>query len=267
MKRKYLYFIGGAILIAAFISSVYVIYRQSEYLHEGFQEKFEEGEIPSPERMKDRFHEQKETLKSVFEFNVLTTEAGEDAEVIAQSDEVVNAILQVLGDTEVEAYRGPVKGRAILKYTSEKEWMLQVMVNLDSQRVESITLTRGIMPLVVNPKELVQIAEKEFPRNEFGTPFLRKVAQSDEGAEVVFLTDKGSVIIRVNPEEGRVIGLEKHAARAPFRWVLPILAVAAVVGILVLLVALRRGPESVEAEEVEGEAEEEVEGPEEGKSQ
>ncbi|MBU7030212.1 MAG: hypothetical protein HXS48_24980 [Theionarchaea archaeon] len=263
MKRKYKYFIGSVILIAAFITSLYVLYRQAEYFNEEFQEKLTEEKVPGIP-IKVPFPE---NIRSVFEFNVLTEEEEEQAETIAQSDEVVNAILHVLGDTEVEAYRGPVRGRATLKYSSEKEWMLQVTVNLDSQRVESITLTRGIIPMVINPKELVQIAEKEFPRNEFGTPFLRKVDQSDEGAEVVFLTDKGTVIVRVNQEEGKVVHLEKHAARAHFWWLWWfILPIGIVVGVAILLVVLKRRSEAEPEEEPLEELEEgQAEEPEEGK--
>ncbi|KYK29524.1 MAG: hypothetical protein AYK19_05120 [Theionarchaea archaeon DG-70-1] len=262
MKRKYKYFIGSVILIAAFITSLYVLYRQAEYFNEEFQEKLTEEKVPGIP-IKVPFPE---NIRSVFEFNVLTEEEEEQAETIAQSDEVVNAILHVLGDTEVEAYRGPVRGRATLKYSSEKEWMLQVTVNLDSQRVESITLTRGIIPMVINPKELVQIAEKEFPRNEFGTPFLRKVDQSDEGAEVVFLTDKGTVIVRVNQEEGKVVHLEKHAARAHFWWLWFILPIGIVVGVAILLVILKRRSEAEPEEEPLEELEEgQAEEPEEGK--
>lgn len=266
MKRKYKYFIGSVILIAAFATSLYVLYRQAEYFNKEFEEKLTEEKVPAIP-IKVPFPE---NIRSVFEFNVLTEEEEEQAETIAQSDEVVNAILSVLGDTEVEAYRGPVRGRATLRYPSEKEWMLQVTVNLESQKVESITLTRGIIPMVINPKELVQIAEKEFPRNEFGTPFLRRVDQSDEGTEVVFLTDKGTVIVRVNEEEGKVTHLEKHVARAHFWWLWFILPIGIVVGVAILLVILKRKsdaePEEPLEELEEGQHEEgQAEEPEEGK--
>ncbi|MBU7013673.1 MAG: hypothetical protein HXS52_04135 [Theionarchaea archaeon] len=177
-------------------------------------------------------------------FSELSSEGIEEAQTIAHSDTVVAAVLQRLGECTPEVFGGPSGRIAVLRYTSE-EWVAQVTVDLEEDEVVAVTLNKGILP----PSDLltlVHLAEREVPVHVVGTPLLRKVSPSREGAEVVFLTDEGTIEIRVNGEQGRVIQFEKTPRSLwegrPLRWLWVLIPASAVVLILVFWVISRRPP-------------------------
>lgn len=108
-----------------------------------------------------------------------------------------------------------------------------------------------MVPLGLNLKEAMEIAEKRFSQNEFGKPLMGKISQSGKNAEVVFLTEEGTVTVTIDLEEEKVVNLEKQekgqrTAEFVTWWpwlLLVILLVAGVAGILIL----RRPSESVES--------------------
>ncbi|MGC1121383.1 MAG: hypothetical protein WBA22_09835 [Candidatus Methanofastidiosia archaeon] len=140
-------------------------------------------------------------------FSKLSQEAIDEAQDIAHSDTVVAAVLQRLGECTPEVFGGPSERVAVLRYSSD-EWVAQVTVDLEKDEVVAVTLNKGILPLA-DIQPLVLVAEREVPIKVIGAPLLRKVSPSREGAEIVFLTDEGTVEIRVNGEQGRVIHLER----------------------------------------------------------
>lgn len=263
MEKKYRYLIAGAALVAFIIVSVCVAEYSTGYFRNRFQERFEGVQEGQPQPIELRFPEQREAIRRMLEFASLEEEEAEQARQIAQSDEVVHAILQVIGDAEVAAYRGP-NGTAILRYSPEKEWTLQVTVNVKTERVESVTANRGVFGLVLDPREIMQIAEKEFSQKEFGMPVLRRVSPSGEDAEVVFLTDKGAVTVRVDMEERKVISLREEAEEPFIQWlwiIWGILLVAVVAIIVIAVMKSRRRSQGEPSGEgnIQGDTEDDVE--------
>ncbi|MBU7017576.1 MAG: hypothetical protein HXS44_08705 [Theionarchaea archaeon] len=260
MEKKYRYLIAGAALVAIIISSVCIAEYSTGYFRDRFQERFEGIRQGQPQEIELRFPEQREAIRRMLEFVSLEEEEAEQAKQIAQSDEVVHAILQVIGDAEVSAYRGP-NGTAILRYSSDKDWILQAAVNMKTERVESVTANRGVLTLVLDPREIVQIAEKEFSQKEFGMPVLRRVAPSGEDAEVVFLTDKGAVTVRVDLEERKVISLREEAEEPFFQWLWIIWGVLLVAVVAVIVAAVMKGRKKSQEEpldegDIQGDTEE-----------
>ena len=236
MKKEYKVILISALVVASVIIAVYIVYPL----------------------MDNRALQKEYAMSKLFKPSSLTGEQAEEAKTVATSDEMVNAILQVLGEPEIEVLEGSADRTAILRCVSE-EWIVQMMVDLEDQKIISVSLNKGMIPLVINPRDLVQIAEREFPRKEFGPPLLRKVVQKGEGGEVVFLTDKGTVTIRVDLKEGKVIGLEKELARQSL-WRLGII-LAAVIAVIVGIVLYERKSKSQRIkEESEIEEESEVQG-------
>jgi flagellar basal body-associated protein FliL len=175
-------------------------------------------------------------------FNNLSQEAVDKAQDIANSDPVVAAVLERLGECTPEVFGGPSERVAVLRYSSD-EWVAQVTVDLEKSEVVAVTLSKGILsPADIQP--LVHVAEREVPIKVIGAPVLRKVSPSREGAEVVFLTDQGTVEIRVNGEQGRVIHLERTPRSMwgghPLRVLWILVPVSAVVLLLVFWVISRR---------------------------
>jgi hypothetical protein len=192
-------------------------------------------------------------------FGELSQEASDKAQDIANSDPVVAAVMQRLGECTPEVF-GITDRVTILRYSSD-EWVAQVTVDLEKEEVVAVTLNKGMLPLA-DVQPLVHVAERHVPVKMIGTPLLRKVSPSREGAEVVFLTDQGTVEIRVNGEEGRVIHLERTPRSMwgghPLRWLWILIPVSAVVLILVFW-AISRRPSPAEEEESPPETEAETE--------
>jgi hypothetical protein len=193
-------------------------------------------------------------------FNNLSQEAVDKAQDIANSDPVVAAVLERLGECTPEVFGGPSERVAVLRYSSD-EWVAQVTVDLEKSEVVAVTLSKGILsPADIQP--LVHVAEREVPIKVIGAPVLRKVSPSREGAEVVFLTDQGTVEIRVNGEQGRVIHLERtpHSMWGghPLRVLWILVPVSAVALLLVFWVISRRTPPTKD-EKVESPSETEAE--------
>lgn len=254
MEKKYIYGIVGAILIISVIASAYLL--QQRIFPAEFERMVEEKQLKEmvTEKVELRMKEKVQELKLTFGFDVLTGEQAENAKTIAQSDEMLHAVLQVMGDTEVEVYKGPVDRIAVLRYSSQNQWMLQATVDLEIGRVDSIMLTRGVAPLVFDPKKLVQIAEQEFPAKEFGVPYLKKVVQKGENGEVVFLTDKGTVTVRIDMEAGKILALQKEPVKPYFLWGWLILILGIVVSAIILFVVWgRKGKKTTEGEEIQSE--------------
>ncbi len=185
----------------------------------------------------------------------LTEEEEAEVETIVESDDVVNAVLQVLGEADIEVFRGPAD-TVLYKCTSE-EWVIQVTVSLETQKVIAVSMNKGMIPLVINPQNLVQIAEKEFPPKEFGTPVLKKVVQTNGDGEVVFLTDEGTVTVKIDLDEGKVIEFEKISTRPSF-WrsgLFFIFVIMAAVVVAVVLALIKRKRESQKTEKPESESE------------
>lgn len=243
MEKKY-YLIAGA-LLAAVVVSVYFL---SEMSHK--VEEFHELQLQFPEEAGERITFHRQNIRH-FEFNLLTEEEVEQVKQIAQSDEVVSAVLHVLGDPEGEIFKGPVGSIAILRYSSEDQWNMQVVVDLDTERVESVTLNRGVIPLVLDPKKLMQIVEKEVHLEEFGTPVLKKVTQAGEDAEIVFLTDEGVVTVKLNMEEGKVRGLARESLKPFIWWPLILLVFVIVAGVAIVLAARKKRAEAGRTEEAD----------------
>ncbi len=232
MKKEYKILISALVVASALIAVCYVVYPMMNHrtaLHREY------------------------AVRHLLEPAPLTGERVEEAKAIAASDEMVSTILQALDEPESEVL-GPVDTIAALRYVSD-EWIVHVMVDIEDQKVISISLNKDMIPLMVSPEHLVQIAEKEFPRHEFGPPILRKVIQRGEDGEVVFLTDDGTVTIRVDPRRGEVIGLEREYERHPF-WLLRIIP-AAVLAVIVAAVILYKRKSKQQSTEEEPEVEEE----------
>ena len=244
MEKKAGYLIAGVVLAAFVIASVYVIPRMSEHFtaeYDEVQSILEKERAKHLEGTELRFVEGPGDFRGMFVgINLLDEETREKAEQIAHSDEVVNAVLQVVGDTELQAHRGLLGQIAILNYSSERKWSVQVTVNIKTEEVESVVVNRNVIPLIFNPTGIVQIAEKEFPPGEIGAPLLKKVTPSGEDVEVVFLTKKGTYTVTVNPEEGKTIHLEKETMRPFFLWMWPIWTALVVIVAVVFVWILRR---------------------------
>ena len=239
MEKKYRYLIAGAAVVAFIIVSVCIAHYSVDTFRDRFQEQYEEAREGHPGQIEVQFPEQREVIRRMLEFASLEGEAAEQAEKIAQSDEMVHAILQVIGDADITAYRGP-NGTAILRYSPENEWTLQVIVNMKTQRVESVTANRSVLSLVLDPREIMQIAEKELSHKEFGMPVLRRVSPSGEDAEVVFLTDKGAVTVRVDMEERKVISLREEGGEPLAPWLCIIWGALLVAVVAVIVVAVMK---------------------------
>lgn len=251
--NKY-YLVIGVLAVASLIVAAYFLQQLTvEYDGEFLKELEEERHMYAET---EKIRAQKQDIRKMFEFTSLEKEKAEEAQQIAQSDDITHAVLQVLGEYEVEASRGPLT-MVILRYSSPEEWVLHVTVNMEKKRVESISATRGMVPLGLNLKEVMEIAEKRFSQNEFGKPLMGKISQSGKNAEVVFLTEEGTVTVTIDLEEEKVVNLEKQekgqrTAEFVTWWpwlLLVILLVAGVIGILIL----RRPSESTESMKEESE--------------
>ncbi|MBU6996162.1 MAG: hypothetical protein HXS41_00875 [Theionarchaea archaeon] len=183
-------------------------------------------------------------------FAELSQEEMDQAQDIAQSDAMVAAILQQFGEQAPEVFGGPSGKVAILRYSSE-EWVAQVTVDLEEREVVAVTLNKGILP-PTDVVTLIHLAEREVPVQAFGTPLLRKISSSGEGAEVVFLTDKGTVEIRVNGEQGRVVRMERTPRSLweeyHLRWLWVLIPISTAVLILVFWAISRKTPPGEETE-------------------
>jgi hypothetical protein len=260
MEKKYTYLIIGAVLIIAVVASAYALHRSVESFRNEFKESLEEKFAQFPEIVQQQPPQNKRNIRNVFEFNLMSKEEAEDIKEIAESDDMVNAILEVLGEYDVEVLQTPMRNIAVLRYSSENHWRIQVTIDTELKRAESITINRGVVQLVFDPQKFMQIAEEKIPLHELKHPVLKKITQSDDGAEVVFLTDEGLVTVKVNSEE-EVISLVKESAE-PFM-LLPLfiigISIIAILGIIILLVIISRskkGKEPTEdTEESEGEEE------------
>ncbi len=235
MKKEHKVILISALVVASVIIAAYIVYPF----------------------MDNRALQKEYAMSQLFTPPSLTEEQTEEAKAVATSDEMANTILQMLGEPELEVLGGAAERIAILRSVSE-EWIVQMTVDLEDEKVISVSLNKGMIPLVINPRDLVQIAEREFPRKEFGPPLLRKVVQKGEDGEVVFLTGKGIVTIRVDLKEEKVIGLEKELVRQSL-WRLGIV-LAAVIAVIVGIVLYERKSRSQRIkEELEVEKKSEIE--------
>jgi hypothetical protein len=260
MEKKYTYPIIGAVLIIAVVASAYALHRSVESFRSEFEESLEERFAQFSEKVQEQPPQNRGNIRNVFEFNLMSKEEAEDIKEIAQSDEMVNAILEVLGEHDVEVLQTPMRNIAILRYSSEDHWRVQVTIDTELKRAESITINRGIVPLVFDPQKFMQIAEERIPLHELEHPVLKKITQSDNGAEIVFLTDEGLVTVKVNSEE-EVISLVRESA-GPFM-LLPLfilgISIMAILGIIILLVIISRSKKGKEPTEDTEESENEKE--------
>lgn len=245
--NKYHYAAIGAVLVISVVAAAYFLHHSREFrgeFPEGIREK-----MPHSEQLVE-LRAQREDIRKLFEFSLLTEEDLEKAQEIAQSDEMTNAILQVLGEYQVESYMGPL-GTAILRYTSE-EWDLKVMVNLNTQTVESLSLNKWMPPLGPNPQKLVQIAQQNLSEKDFDKVHIGKVFQSGENAEVVLLTDKGTYTVTIDVKEGKVVDLKEEPARGLFWWPWPILIVSGLLLFAIFLAIWKRRKSGKEKDTEEG---------------
>lgn len=207
-------------------------------------EKFQEERQTKMEELTKKRYTLQQQLQHPLSQHVLkaplTEEEAAEVKAIVESDDVIKAILQVVGEADTEVFKGPAD-TALYKYTSE-EWVIQVTVNLETQKVMAVSMNKGRIPLIVNPQNLVQIAEREFHTKELGTPFLKKVYQSDGDGEVIFLTDEGTITVKIDLEEGKVIEFEKTSVKPSFRWFGPffIFVIMAAVAVAVVIVLIKR---------------------------
>lgn len=263
--NKYHYILIGVVSIAALIGVGYILHQRQGFGGE-FQEKLKEKEMIQSPEIREKIEElrsHKEDIRKMIEFTPLTEEDVEEAQRIAQSDDMINAILQVLDEYDVGTVRGPMD-MVVLRYSSEKEWVLQVVVSLDSQTVESASLTRGITP-GIDPQKLMEIAEKNFPMQRLGPPVMRKVFQSGNNTEVVYLTDEGTYRMKIDVDQEKIVDLKEERLRA-FQWLPWIVLGAVLVTGAIIFSAVRkrrsgsdegnpeRGVEEIEEEPAESES-------------
>ena len=253
--NKYHYAAIGAVMVISVVAAAYFLQHAREFrgeFPEGIREK-----MPHSEKLVE-LRAQREDIRKLFEFSLLTEEDVEKAQEIAQSDDMTNAILQVLGEYRVESYMGPF-GTAILRYFSE-EWDLQVVVNLNTRTVESLSLNKGMPPLGPNPQKLVQIAQQNLPQKDFDKVHIGKVFQSGENAEVVLLTDKGTYTVTIDVKEGKVVDLKEEPARGLFWWPWPVLIVSGLLLFAIFLAIWKRRKSGKEEDTGEGKESEGGEG-------
>ena len=204
-------------------------------------------------KMKELHREQRQQFHSPpGQYMSLTEEEEAKVESIVESDGVVAAVLTVLGECDTFLFKGPA-GTALYKCVSE-EWVMQVIVDLESGTIMTVSMNKGKAPVIADPQHLVQIAEKEFYSKGFGKPYMKKVVQSNGDGEVTFLTEDGIVTIKIDLEEGTVIDLEK-TVNPPLWRIGPLfigVVVVVVIGVILLIERKKKsqkdGPEAKEPE-------------------
>jgi hypothetical protein len=191
--------------------------------------------------MKELHKEQRQQFRyPLGQYVSLTEEEAAHVETIVESDAVVAAVLNVLGEHDTDVVQGPA-GTALYKCTSE-EWVMQVVVDLETQNVMAVSMNKGKTPLIADPQQLVHIAEEEFHSKGFGKPYMKKVVQSNGDGEVVFLTEDGIITIKIDLEEGTVINLEKTVGSPLWRVgpLFVVLIVAVVIAVVIVLIERQR---------------------------
>lgn len=244
MRKEYKISICVLLVASAIIAVCYAVYPKTEH-----RTALQEGaviQLPEPDPLPS---EQVESAVIQLPEPVpLRGERVEKAKAIARSDEMVNAILQVVGESEIEVFGTPSDTIATLRCGSD-EWTVRVMVDLEDQNIISVSLDPVSLDSSwpeEHPMCLVQIGEMKVPHIEVGEPFMRVIQRGEEG-EIVFVTEKGTFTIRVDFKEGKVIGLEREFERRPF-WPIGIICAVVIVTIVGVVLYKRKSKSKAEKE-------------------
>jgi hypothetical protein len=277
MNQKYVLIVVSLILAAAFIGSMYVIWRSTETdtiqrdsenradrkgiikehlknrLEKTLQEKVKKESSQLPKRLENKPPSEKERIQAI---NLI------------KEDDLTSTLLDYLENPPPGIMKRVNRDMTKLQYFSEKEWIMYITVNHATDHIQSVTLIRKgnekNMKLLFDPQEVKKVAESHLGQTLGTSPLIGKVVQTSEGIEVEFLSDNGVARVSMKIEDGTITEIEPIQGEMPvvpeFSWKWPVaIGGCLILGIIVIAAFYQRRKRTISTDSespIEDEADE-----------